>query len=109
MQELGDGLTGFPGAGRQNPECDVISIEHALSLVEPWLAAYGAFALFVAIYFESFGAPLPGESALVAASVLAVRGDLSIIAVVVCPVISARTLRWTFIRTPVTAKAWRIR
>jgi membrane protein DedA with SNARE-associated domain len=61
---------------------DVISVEHALSLVEPWVAAYGAIALFVAIYFESFGAPLPGESALVAASVLAARGDLSIITVI---------------------------
>src|SRR5829696_1509554 len=57
----------------------MISIEHALSHLEPWLASYGAFALFVAIYLESFGLPLPGESALVAASVLAIRGDLSII------------------------------
>ena len=59
----------------------MISIEHALSLVEPWIAAYGALALFLAIYGESFGLPLPGESALVAGSVLAARGDLPIIAV----------------------------
>src|SRR5215203_3230964 len=51
------------------------SIEHALSVVEPWLASYGAFALLAVIYLESFGLPLPGESALIAASVLAVRGD----------------------------------
>jgi membrane protein YqaA with SNARE-associated domain len=60
----------------------VTSVEHALALVEPWLAAYGAIALFVAIYFESFGAPLPSESAMLAASVLAARGDLSIITVI---------------------------
>jgi membrane protein DedA with SNARE-associated domain len=60
----------------------MISIEHALSVAEPWLAAYGAFALFAVVYLESFGVPLPGESALVAASVLAIRDDLSIVAVV---------------------------
>jgi membrane protein DedA with SNARE-associated domain len=60
----------------------VISIEHALSLVEPWFIAYGVFALFIAVYCESFGLPLPGESALIAAGVLAARGDLSIIAVI---------------------------
>jgi membrane protein DedA with SNARE-associated domain len=60
----------------------VIAIEHALSLIQPWVAAYGAFALFASIYLESFGAPVPGESVLVAASVLAARGDLAIIAVV---------------------------
>jgi membrane protein DedA with SNARE-associated domain len=60
----------------------VTLIEHALSVVEPWLASYGAFALLAVVYLESFGLPLPGESALIAASVLAIRGDLSIIAVV---------------------------
>ena len=39
----------------------MISIEHALSHLEPWLASYGAFALFVAIYLESFGLPLPAR------------------------------------------------
>ncbi len=37
-----------------------------------------SLALFVVIYFESFGAPLPGESALIAASLLAARGDLAL-------------------------------
>jgi membrane protein YqaA with SNARE-associated domain/VIT1/CCC1 family predicted Fe2+/Mn2+ transporter len=63
-------------------EGNVISVEYAFSLVEPWIAAYGAIALFVAIYFESFGAPLPSESALIAASASAARGDLSILVVV---------------------------
>jgi membrane protein DedA with SNARE-associated domain len=63
-------------------ERNVISIEQALSFVEPWITTYGAFALFVAIYCESLGLPLPSESALAAAGVLAARGDLSIVAVV---------------------------
>ena len=53
-------------------------IQQGLAWIEPAVASYGAFALLLIIYFESFGAPLPGESALVAASLLAVRGDLAI-------------------------------
>ena len=60
----------------------MIAVEHGLSVIEPWVRTYGAVALFVVIYLESFGAPLPGESALVAASVLAGRGDLPIAGVV---------------------------
>jgi membrane protein DedA with SNARE-associated domain len=59
-----------------------MSIAHGLSVIESWVAAYGAVALFVLVYFESFGAPLPGESALIGASVLAARGDLNMAAVV---------------------------
>jgi membrane protein DedA with SNARE-associated domain len=58
------------------------AVEHALALIEPWITAYGAIALFAIVYLESFGAPLPGETALIAASLLAVRGDLPIITVV---------------------------
>jgi membrane protein DedA with SNARE-associated domain len=45
---------------------------------EHYVAAYGVWALFVILYFESFGVPLPGESALLTSSLLAVRGDLNI-------------------------------
>jgi membrane protein DedA with SNARE-associated domain len=69
------------GSRERTGEYPVIAIEHALSLIQPWIIAYGALALLVVIYFESFGAPLPAESALIAASVLAARGDLSIVAV----------------------------
>jgi membrane protein DedA with SNARE-associated domain len=56
-----------------------MSILHdALAWIEPAVAAYGAFALFLIIYFESFGVPLPGESSLIAAALLASRGDLAI-------------------------------
>lgn len=60
----------------------MISVQHVFAVVEPWITAYGPLALFVIIYLESFGVPLPGESALVSVSVLAVRGDISIAHVV---------------------------
>jgi membrane protein DedA with SNARE-associated domain len=53
-------------------------------LHDAWLAAevylqqYGLVTLGVIIYFESLGAPLPGESALVSASLLASRQDFAI-------------------------------
>jgi membrane protein DedA with SNARE-associated domain len=43
---------------------------------------YGLFILFVLIGAESAGVPLPGETALIAAAVLAARGDLNIVAVI---------------------------
>jgi membrane protein DedA with SNARE-associated domain len=61
----------------------------ALALIEPYIAAYGAIALFVIIWLESFGAPVPGESAVVAASVLAARGDLPIAHVVLAVFLGA--------------------
>ncbi len=53
-------------------------LQDALAWIEPAVAAYGAWALFLIIYFESFGVPLPGESSLIAAALLASRGDLAI-------------------------------
>lgn len=61
-----------------NDDSHVIAIEHVFAVIEPWIGAYGALALFAIIYLESFGMPVPGESALVSVSVLAARGDLSI-------------------------------
>ena len=52
--------------------------QEALAWIEPAIVSYGAFALFLIIYFESFGVPLPGESALIAAALLATRGDIAI-------------------------------
>lgn len=49
--------------------------------IETYLASYGALALFFIIYIESFGAPVPGESALIASSLLALHGSLSLPAV----------------------------
>ena len=44
--------------------------------MRPYAAAYGVWALFVVLYLESLGAPLPGESALVASAFLASTGEL---------------------------------
>ncbi|WP_043062680.1 DedA family protein [Brucella anthropi] len=60
-----------------------------MSFLEPYIAAYGALALFVIVYFESFGAPLPGESALIASSLLALHGTLNIEAVLIAVFIGA--------------------
>jgi len=43
---------------------------------------YGLFLLFVLVAMESAGIPLPGETALVAAGVLASRGHMDIVAVI---------------------------
>ena len=48
----------------------------AFSLIEPYVRQYGLLAIFVVIYLESLGAPLPGESTLIAGSVLVARGDV---------------------------------
>jgi membrane-associated protein len=45
--------------------------------------------LFVLLTLESFGLPLPGETALIACAVLASQGSLSIVAVVVVAVAAA--------------------
>ncbi|WP_336740601.1 DedA family protein [Aureimonas altamirensis] len=43
-----------------------------------FLHAYGAIAIFVIIFLESTGLPLPGESLLIASGLLAGRGELDI-------------------------------
>ncbi len=60
-----------------------------MSFLDPYIAAYGAWALFVIVYLESFGAPLPGESALIASSLLALRGTLHIEAVLLAVFVGA--------------------
>ena len=54
-------------------------LRDAASLIEPYISQYGVGALFGIIYLESLGAPLPGESALIASSVMAATGDISIV------------------------------
>ncbi|PSH69203.1 DedA family protein [Phyllobacterium brassicacearum] len=53
-------------------------LHNSASFIEPYIQQYGLYAIFVIVYLESLGAPLPGESALVASSLLAVRGDLAV-------------------------------
>ena len=49
-----------------------------LVTVHPHIVQYGYGALFGVLFAESFGWPLPGETFLVAASFLAVQGQLNI-------------------------------
>ena len=51
--------------------------------MESLVSDYGLALLFLLIAMESAGAPLPGETALIAAGVLAARGDFEIVAVIV--------------------------
>ena len=50
--------------------------------MEHLVDTYGLGLLFILIMLESAGIPLPGETALIAASVLAARGNLDIVAVI---------------------------
>ena len=52
-------------------------LNHIVGVMAPWLHAYGSAAVFVILLFESLGLPLPGESLLVVAAILAGRGDIS--------------------------------
>jgi membrane protein DedA with SNARE-associated domain len=67
----------------------LLFLENSFAHLEPYIVAYGAAALFVIVYFESFGAPLPGETGVVAGSLLALHGDLSIVAVYVAVLAAA--------------------
>jgi membrane protein DedA with SNARE-associated domain len=46
--------------------------------LKPYLNDYGYWAVFGAIFFEDFGIPVPGESILIAGSLLASQGVLHI-------------------------------
>jgi len=51
--------------------------------MESLVQDYGLVLLFVLIAMESAGVPLPGETALITAGVLAARGDMDIVEVIV--------------------------
>jgi len=50
---------------------------HVMRALEPWLHHYGDAAIFLVLTLESLGLPLPGESLLIVAAILAGRGELS--------------------------------
>ena len=56
-------------------------LHHGWAFVEPYIVSYGAAAIFVLIFLESLGAPLPGETSAIVGSLLAVKGELSITSV----------------------------
>jgi len=51
---------------------------HLMVTLAPWIHHYGVAAVFLILTFESVGVPLPGESLLIAAAVLAGRGEISL-------------------------------
>ncbi|MGN6432039.1 MAG: DedA family protein [Gaiellaceae bacterium] len=51
--------------------------------MESLVQDYGLVLLFVLVAMESAGVPLPGETALITAGVLAARGDMNIVEVIV--------------------------
>jgi membrane protein DedA with SNARE-associated domain len=56
-----------------------MSVIYAIvSDVEPYVATYGVVVIFVMVYLESFGTPLPGETGVVTAALLAAKGDLAV-------------------------------
>ena len=57
--------------------------------MEALVSDYGLAVLFLLVAMESAGIPLPGETALIAASVLASRGHFDIVAVIVVAAVAA--------------------
>src|SRR5215510_5730767 len=51
--------------------------------LEPFVQHYGVFAVSLILAFESLGAPLPGETLLIFASVLAQHGEMSLPALLI--------------------------
>ena len=60
-------------------------IEH----LEPFIAHYGYFAVFMLVALESAGVPLPGETALVSAAIFAGQGTLNLEGVIAAAAIAA--------------------
>lgn len=54
-------------------------LAHYLGPIEPFLRDYGYTTVFLCVFFESIGLPLPGESLVVASALLAARGEFQII------------------------------
>ena len=59
----------------------MLELQHYMQLAEPWLHQYGYFALFVVLFAEGFGILLPGQTLLMAAALLASRGEMNIVLV----------------------------
>lgn len=51
---------------------------HLLQILQPLFDHYGYLAVFLAVFLEDFGVPMPGETTLVVGSLLAAHGGFSI-------------------------------
>lgn len=53
-------------------------LEHALHAAEPFIERYGYLGIFGAVFVEGFGAPAPGQTMIIAGSLLAADGELDL-------------------------------
>ncbi|MGA9852053.1 MAG: DedA family protein [Gammaproteobacteria bacterium] len=61
----------------------------SLKFFEPYLTHYGYPVIFLVIFIESFGVPLPGQTLLIAAALLAEHGKLNIALVLITAFLAA--------------------
>ncbi len=73
LRLAGTGLCAVDSGDRIESE-----MSHAAARAAPWLERYGYPALFAAVLVEGMGIPAPGQTLLVAASLEASRGNLSL-------------------------------
>lgn len=57
---------------------DVSQLHALLQQASPFLQHYGLWAVFFCLFLETFGLPLPGETLLIAASLLAAQGQFQL-------------------------------
>ena len=62
-----------------------------LTTIRPYLAQYGYWALFGAILLETFGMPVPGETLLIAAALLASQGEMHLVPLLLIACVAAVT------------------
>ena len=55
---------------------------HYLEIGRPYLQHYGYAAVFVIVLVEGFGVPAPGQTLIIAGALLAARGELNIVGLV---------------------------
>src|SRR3974390_3518214 len=53
-------------------------VGHLVEGLESFVHHYGVFAVFLLVTIEALGAPVPGETLLIFAAVLAGRGEMSL-------------------------------
>lgn len=53
-------------------------LAHYLGPIEAFLRDYGYLAVFLGVFLESFGLPLPGESLVISSALVAAQGDYRI-------------------------------
>jgi membrane protein DedA with SNARE-associated domain len=68
-----------------------MSMSDLFLTIKPYLDHYGYWALFGAVFLEDFGMPVPGETLLIASSLLASQGKMHIVTVLLIACVAAVT------------------